>query len=156
MAKFDYKALYKLTTQERQLQHLVVEYEKFLKIKAPACSRAAGKSICQSCSIMDLANAGVGAFTSVKSYVQTALSIGQNYYPETMGKFYLINAPWLFTGIWKIVKLWIDPVTVEKITILGADYKTKLLENIPPENLPKAYGGTCECEGGCHLSDAGP
>jgi hypothetical protein len=30
------------------------------------------------------------------------------------------------------------------------------LAQIPAENLPKQFGGKCECEGGCQLSDAGP
>lgn len=45
---------------------------------------------------------------------------------------------------------------VEKIHVLGARFQPELLAQIPAENLPKQFGGTCECEGGCELSDAGP
>lgn len=45
---------------------------------------------------------------------------------------------------------------VEKIHILGSGYKAELLGQIPAENLPVMFGGKCECEGGCPLSDAGP
>jgi len=31
-----------------------------------------------------------------------------------------------------------------------------LLEQIPPENLPRQFCGQCECPGGCELSDEGP
>ena len=55
-----------------------------------------------------------------------------------------------------LVKPWLDPVTVNKIQILGSDYKKTLLEQIPPENLPQFLGGTCNCEGGCQMSDEGP
>lgn len=85
-----------------------------------------------------------------------AASIGQNRYPEIMGKFYIINAPWAFSAVWSIIKVWLDEVTVNKIDIIGAAYKDKLLAQIPAENLPKEFGGTCECDGGCSLSDAGP
>ncbi len=36
---------------------------------------------------------------------------------------FIINAPFLFTGVWAIVKMWIDDKTKEKIQILGKDYK---------------------------------
>ena len=73
-----------------------------------------------------------------------------------MGKFYIINAPWSFTAVWAAVKPWLDEVTVSKIQILSSDYKGELLKQIPAENLPKEFGGTCTCPGGCSLSDVGP
>lgn len=61
-----------------------------------------------------------------------------------MGKFYIINAPFLFTTVWSVVKGWLDPVTVSKIVILGKSYKDDLLKQIPAENLPKDFGGKSE------------
>ena len=55
-----------------------------------------------------------------------------------------------------MVKRWLDPVTVDKIAILGSDYQSTLLQQVPPENLPHQFGGQCECSGGCELSDEGP
>jgi hypothetical protein len=72
------------------------------------------------------------------------------------GKFYLINAPWGFSTVWSVVKRWLDPVTVEKIAILGSNYQGELLKQIPAENLPVEFGGKCSCPEGCALSDAGP
>ena len=95
-------------------------------------------------------------FYSVKDYVFAAASIGQDRYPETLGKFYIINAPWAFSAVWSVIKPWLDEVTVKKIDILGGGYKDELLKQIPADSLPKQYGGTCECAGGCSLSDAGP
>jgi hypothetical protein len=73
-----------------------------------------------------------------------------------MGKFYIINAPWAFGAIWSLIKGWLDEVTVSKIDVIGSQYKDKLLAQIPAENLPKVFGGTCECAGGCSMSDVGP
>jgi len=105
---------------------------------------------------MDLKNVSIGQFWSVKDYVMTASKIGQDYYPECMGKFYIINAPFLFSTVWACIKPWLDEVTVKKINILGSGYKSTLLEQIPAENLPKELGGTCECKEGCSMSDDGP
>ena len=73
-----------------------------------------------------------------------------------MGKFYIINAPWAFSAVWTVIKPWLDEVTVKKIDILGGSYKDTLLKQIPAQNLPKEFGGACECTGGCSMSDAGP
>jgi len=43
---------------------------------------------------------------------------------------FIINAPMLFTGVWAIVKMWIDEKTREKIHILGSSYKKELLKHI--------------------------
>jgi hypothetical protein len=82
--------------------------------------------------------------------------MSQNYYPERLGRLYLINAPWGFSTVFGIVKGWLDPVTVEKIHVLGSGYQKELLSQIPAENLPKMFGGTCDCPGGCAFSDEGP
>lgn len=87
----------------------------------------------------------------------SAAAIGQDRYPETMGKFYIINAPWAFSAVWAVIRPWLDEVTVAKIDIIsGKQVKEKLLAQIEPQNLPTEFGGTCQCPGGCSLSDAGP
>jgi hypothetical protein len=68
----------------------------------------------------------------------------------------MINSPRGFSTVWAVIKRFLDPVTVEKISILGKDYQSTLLSQIPKENLPKRFGGECQCPGGCELSDAGP
>jgi hypothetical protein len=154
----DIKALYSVTTTERQLQRLVLEYEKSLTERLPGCSAEVGYPVETYCTILDLGGVSLSNFYRVKDYVSAASSIGQNRYPETMGKFYIINAPWAFSAVWAIVRPWLDEVTVAKVEILGAGYKDALMQQIPKENLPKEFGGECQCQcvGGCPMSDAGP
>lgn len=150
--------LRKITTEERQLKALVYEYEKFLHVRLPACSEAEGHLIETSCTILDLKGVGITAFYQVQGYVKQTSHIGQNYYPETMGKFYIINPPFGFSTAWRVIRPWLDPVTAAKINVASGDGKKELLEQIPAENLPKDLGGNCECScpGGCSMSDAGP
>jgi len=160
LGKLDLNKLYTVTTPERQLQRLVVEYEKFLRDRLPICTamREDGEIVDTSCTIMDLSGVGMSSFWKVKNFVQEAAKISQDYYPETMGKFYIINAPYLFSTAWNWVKPWLDPVTVAKINIVGSSStKSELLAQIPAENLPAMFpGGQCNCPEGCSLSDAGP
>ncbi|KAA1476714.1 hypothetical protein DENSPDRAFT_843780 [Dentipellis sp. KUC8613] len=156
LGQLDVNALYRITTQERQLQRLVVEYERFLNIRAPACAAAIGHPVETTCTVLDLYNVSLMNFYRVKDYVSAASAIMQARYPETMGKFYIINAPWAFGAVWSVIKPWLDEATVTKIDILGSSYKDKLLMDIPKEHLPKEFGGACACDGGCSMSDAGP
>jgi hypothetical protein len=148
--------MYKITTAERMLQNLAVEYEKFADPRLPACSRKAGSLLETCCTIMDLRGVGISKVSSVYSYVKQASAMSQNYYPERLGRLYLINAPWGFSTAFSIIKGWLDPVTVGKIHVLGGGYQSELLSQVPAENLPKIFGGTCDCPGGCALGDEGP
>ncbi|KAH6847295.1 CRAL-TRIO domain-containing protein [Chaetomium sp. MPI-CAGE-AT-0009] len=152
----DLNAMYKITTAERMLTNLAVEYERVSDPRLPACSRKAGALLETCCSIMDFKGVGLGKASQVFGYVKQASGLSQNYYPERLGHLYLINTPWGFSTVWNVVKGWLDPVTVQKIHVFGSNYKAELLKQIPAENLPKDFGGTCQCEGGCELSDMGP
>jgi hypothetical protein len=134
----------------------VWEYEKFINERLPACSQAVGYPVETSCTILDLNNVSMTNFYRVKDFVMQAASIGQDRYPECMGKFYIINSPWAFSMVWSVIKPWLDEVTVAKIDILGGSYKDVLSKQIDVENLPEIFGGKCNCAGGCSLSDAGP
>ncbi|KAI9707118.1 MAG: cytosolic factor, phosphatidylinositol/phosphatidylcholine transfer protein [Candelina mexicana] len=156
LGKIDLAAMYKITSAERMLQNLVVEYEKVADPRLPACSRKSNALLETCCSIMDLKGVGVTKIPSVYGYVKQASAISQNYYPERLGKLYLINAPWGFSSAFSVVKGFLDPVTVNKIHVLGTGYQSELFAQISKENLPKLFGGTCECQGGCAFSDMGP
>ena len=146
----------KITTSERMQQNLAVEYEKLADPRLPACSRKAGSLLETCCTIMDLKGVGISKVSSVYGYLKQVSAMSQNYYPERLGRLYLINAPWGFATVFSVVKAWLDPVTVEKIHVLGGGYQKELLGQVPAENLPKIFGGNCECAGGCALSDEGP
>ncbi|KAF2868995.1 SEC14 cytosolic factor [Massariosphaeria phaeospora] len=156
LGKVDLPAISKFTSQERMIQNLVCEYEKMADPRLPACSRKSGYLLETSCSVLDLKGVGISKATSVYGYLQAVSAISQNYYPERLGKMYIINAPWGFAGVFSMVKRFLDPVTVSKIHVLGSGYEKELLAQVPAENLPTQFGGKCTCEGGCQLSDAGP
>lgn len=146
----------KITSDERMLQNLVVEYEKLADPRLPACSRKSGYLLETCCTVFDAKGVSLTSAPSVYGYLQMATGVSQNYYPERLGKLYIINAPWGFSAVFGVVKRFLDPVTVAKIHILGTGYQRELLGQIPAENLPKTLGGTCDCPGGCMFSDLGP
>ncbi|KAJ3100879.1 cytosolic factor, phosphatidylinositol/phosphatidylcholine transfer protein [Phlyctochytrium planicorne] len=152
----DITQLFAVTTDERMLKNHVYEYEKLVQYRLPACSVKSGRHLEQSCVIMDLKGVSLSMFPSIFGLVKQVSGIAQNYYPEMLGKMFIINAPYLFQGVFAVVKPLLDEVTVNKIYILGSGYKEKLLEFIDADCLPESLGGTCNCPGGCESSDIGP
>jgi len=78
------------------------------------------------------------------SLVKGIAKIDQAQYPETLGRFFIINTPSVFPMVWRGVKMFLDPVVVSKIEIFGCkevEWKKRLCEYIGPENVPQNYGG---------------
>lgn len=65
LGSLDLKALLAVTTMERMHQKHVVEYEKLIHNRLPACSKKAGKYLEQSCTIIDLKGVSLFNFTQV-------------------------------------------------------------------------------------------
>ena len=151
--------LQKLTTEERMMRYHVGEWEIMRTSRFPAASKAAGREIFTCCTILDLKGLTVRQFDKfVRSYLRKAIGVDQDYYPEHLGTMFIINAPWIFSGMWNFIKALLDPKTVRKIKVLGTDYMGEVTKFIDPENLPERIGGLCKCEGrgGCHIADRGP
>jgi hypothetical protein len=152
--------LFKITTEDRMMKYYIKEYEKLLKYRFPACSRAKGVLVEQSLTILDMDGIGLGMVAGkTKEFVKIASDIGQNYYPEMLGTMFLINTSFLFGAVWSLVKGFIDEKTRKKINVEKSDYAKKILELVDAENLPTFLGGKCTCshvEGGCLFSDMGP
>ncbi|KAF9203325.1 hypothetical protein BGZ49_006536 [Haplosporangium sp. Z 27] len=84
--------------------------------------------------------------------LRSLTDMDQKAYPERLGMLFIVNSPYVFVKVYSMIKKWLDPGVIEKIHILGKDYKTVLLKHIDDENLPDFLGGTCTCShmpGGC-------
>ena len=83
-------------------------------------------------------------FGKVKTFTKIATKIAQDYYPEILGKMYIVNSGFMFRGIWGMVSVWIDKKTKKKISIISGSGKKELLKDIDSDKLPVFLGGTCE------------
>ena len=69
---------------------------------------------------------------------------GTEFYPETLWRMYLVNAPWVVKSLWKIIKVWIDPETLKKIGIYGGPkvFRPAMRnDGVDPDTLPTWLGG---------------
>ncbi|CAO2826931.1 unnamed protein product [Amaranthus hypochondriacus] len=70
------------------------------------------------------------------------ISVLQDYYPERLGKLFIVHAPRVFMAVWKVVYPFIDENTKAKIQFVEKQHiKSKLLEDIDESQLPDIYGG---------------
>lgn len=60
------------------------------------------------------------------------------YYPESLGTLYIHNAPWIFSGIWKLLGPMLDPVVRSKVKFTK---KPEDLDLVPKERLLSNMGG---------------
>ncbi|KAI0148710.1 CRAL/TRIO domain-containing protein [Xylariaceae sp. FL1272] len=94
------------------------------------------------CLIFDLT--GFGLKNMDFHVVKFLTSVFEARYPETLGLILIHNAPFVFWGVWSLIKGWLDPVIASKIhfTRKSAD----LLQFIAPENLQTSFGGKDQYE----------
>lgn len=105
-------------------------------------SKIRNESIEKQICIMNLKDLSYSLDTRALATFHKTLAIDQVYYPERLQYLFMINAPWFFTATWAMVKNWIDPVTADKIKILGSDFLETLKEHIPEDQIPPEFGGT--------------
>ncbi|MCO5572344.1 hypothetical protein L7F22_026097 [Adiantum nelumboides] len=159
IGKVNPQRLSEVTTLDRYLRYHVLEFERTLNKKFPACSIAAKKHIDSTTTILDVAGVGMKNFSkSARDLVTGIQRIDANNYPETLHRLFIINAGAGFKMLWGSIKGFLDPTTAAKIHVLGNKYQTKLLELIDSSDLPEFFGGTCVCteHDGCMNSDKGP
>ena len=120
-----------------------MEYLARLALKS---SKKNGRPIEKFVLVCDLQGLPYGPNMAGQRCFRRTTRIDQDYYPERLHKVFFINAPISFRGIWQVVKPWLNPVTQAKIEIIGARYHDRLTQLIDNDQIPKMYGGQCECK----------
>ena len=125
-----------------------------------ALPEEAQRKVCRHIAIMDLDSLGMKHYHSKGlDLLKQCIKLDESCYPERLSRLFVVNAPTVFRIIWAVVKPWLDPRTLAKISILGSDFTADLLAHIPHDQLPVAFGGGLDQplpdnEG--HFSDALP
>lgn len=142
VGKVNFDKLMKIVSLERVEQHFIQDYERLIHEIFPACSKAKGEVIQNTCYIMDMKGAAAKMMSSkVWDLLKMVSKIGQDYYPEILGHMFIINVPLFFYGIWNVVKHFVDDKTRKKIHILGSGYKKELFQYVDEKDLPDFLGG---------------
>jgi cell fate (sporulation/competence/biofilm development) regulator YmcA (YheA/YmcA/DUF963 family) len=73
--------------------------------------------------------------------IQGDIQVLQNYYPECLGQCFVVDAPWIFHGIYRIVRGFLDPVVAAKIELIKS---SEIIKYVHPSMVPKRYAGGCD------------
>ncbi|KAI8869767.1 CRAL/TRIO domain-containing protein [Ramicandelaber brevisporus] len=73
-------------------------------------------------------------------FVKFLIKCLEAYYPESLGILVIYNAPWVFSGVWRIISPLLDPVVAAKIQFMSKP--AEIQEVVDPKYLPKHMGGT--------------
>jgi hypothetical protein len=88
--------------------------------------------------IMDLAGLGLKHVSDkFRGPMGAIVHIDQHYYPESLYKMIIINAPWVFRVVWSFVQPRLHKVTQERIK-MGEEH---LREYIDEDQIPDFLGG---------------
>lgn len=76
--------------------------------------------------------------------VKFMIKVFEANYPESLGHVCVHRSPWIFHGIWTIIKGWLDPVVAAKVHFTKDEKELEAF--ISPECIPKELGGKEEWE----------
>ena len=146
IADFQVEKFLKNFKYEELEDYHLKKYEQLLYILFPICSKIKKKKIDKVLVIMDLKGVNLKKiFNSQlrKTLKKISKTVSDNC-PEILGKCYILNAPFYFRFIWKVVKFWVDKKTRNNFVIFSNNGEKELKKIIDEDNLPVFLGGNCD------------
>lgn len=132
------------TTHERLIDFHIWEQEQLVKRLQEQSDKHAC-SISQGVAVVDMKCWGPALMTrKAMGWLKPAVALDNAHYPERNGTAVIINAPYTFSIIWGIVKVWLDDATKAKVQIFSQEryWRPALLELIEADQIPREFGGT--------------
>lgn len=102
----------------------------------------------KSISILDIEKIKMGDLSGDPlAYTKKTIGWANAHYPERSYVIFIVNAPFFFTMLWKIIKPWVHENTQKKVKILSKkETLAGLQEHIELDNIPDYYGGNLKCQ----------
>jgi hypothetical protein len=67
------------------------------------------------------------------------INILQNYYPERLGKCFMVRGGWFFSMVWTMFKGFFDKRTLSKFVFIRKEVEKGLLEYFDRQNIPEEF-----------------
>ncbi|KAK1309788.1 Patellin-6 [Acorus calamus] len=105
------------------------------RVILPAATRKNGRYIGTCVKILDMTGLKLSALNQIK--LLTIIStVDDLNYPEKTETYYIVNAPYIFSACWKVVKPLLQERTRKKIQVLQGCGRDELLKIMDYESLP--------------------
>ena len=122
--------------------------QELMMARMEEASATLGRRVDQQIVVLDMAGLSFWPNAAGLRIFKRIIKIDASFYPETLRVQYIVNAPFIFSAIWAVVRPWLDPVTAAKVRIVGhSGTASALLERIDASQLPAEYGGQVRMRG---------
>ncbi|KAJ0400003.1 hypothetical protein ATCC90586_004800 [Pythium insidiosum] len=141
-------------TQDDLFRHYLFTMEftlKYVANKVCPCDACAASETQKLFIILDARGIGMKDISGDGAdFIRKCTGIMQRHYPQRSYKIFFVNVPSWFGMAWKGIKPLLNEATRAKTNIVTeAETADALLAHVDAANLPKEYGGSCVCSGGC-------
>ncbi|KAK6124544.1 hypothetical protein DH2020_041714 [Rehmannia glutinosa] len=102
---------------------------------SPAATKKYGKHVSKCIKVLDMTGLKLSALNQIK-LMTIISSIDDLNYPEKTVTYYIVNAPYVFSACWKVVKPLLQERTRRKINVLSGCGQDDLLKIMDYSSLP--------------------
>ncbi|XP_061339815.1 phosphatidylinositol/phosphatidylcholine transfer protein SFH2-like [Gastrolobium bilobum] len=105
------------------------------RVILPSASRKHGRPITTCIKVLDMTGLKLSALNQIK-LLTIISSIDDLNYPEKTNTYYIVNAPYIFSACWKVVKPLLQERTRRKVQVLSGCGRDELLNIMDYQSLP--------------------
>ncbi|CAA0832472.1 Sec14p-like phosphatidylinositol transfer family protein [Striga hermonthica] len=105
------------------------------RVILPSATKKYGRYIGTCIKVLDMTGLKLSALTQIK-LLSAISTIDDLNYPEKTETYYIVNAPYIFSSCWKVVRPLLQERTRKKIQVLSGSGKDELLKIMDYESLP--------------------
>ena len=118
-------------------------YEGIFTIVFPIASKTVGRRVDQLFIIYDVQGVNISKIfdAKFKKFMKFMIATVQDYYPEILGKLFIVNASLMIKSAWTVVRPWLDKKTRDKIELHSGVPLEALSKYVDVSSLPTFLGG---------------
>jgi len=110
-------------------------------MRGEVSSKELKKPVTKFAMIMDLEGLGPGHRVGLP-FILSVIAFDDKYYPNFLGKVYVVNGGWLFPMMFQILKPTLPQFILDQVELVSGNPAEGLLNFFPKETLPPMYGGS--------------
>ncbi|KAL0398905.1 UNVERIFIED_CONTAM: SEC14 cytosolic factor [Sesamum radiatum] len=114
------------------------------RVILPAATKKYGRHVSKCIKVLDMTGLKLSALNQIK-LMTIISSIDDLNYPEKTLTYYIVNAPYVFSACWKVVKPLLQERTRRKINVLSGCGQDDLLKIMNYSSLPH-FCRVCACD----------
>ncbi|KAI3466409.1 hypothetical protein Pfo_023072 [Paulownia fortunei] len=105
------------------------------RVILPSVTKKFGRYIGTCIKILDMTGLKISALNQIK-LLSVISTIDDLNYPEKTETYYIVNAPYIFSACWKVVRPLLQERTRKKVQVLSGSGRDELLKIMDYESLP--------------------